>query len=95
LRCGCPGGETPAQLSDRADPLINGLDRLAGCVALFSHGHVPCILGTRWIRSAVSKGENLTLCIAPLSILGLPPSHPAAGAIMRRNATAAALPQRG
>ena len=38
FRDGCPNGERPGQVSDRADRLIARLRTLDGNVALFSHG---------------------------------------------------------
>src|SRR5580693_8786728 len=39
FRDGCPNGESPGQISDRADRLIARLRTLEGNVVLFSHGH--------------------------------------------------------
>ena len=49
FRDGCPRGEAPAQISDRADRLIARLRVLDGKVALFSHGHFGRVLAARWI----------------------------------------------
>ena len=58
FRDGCPRGELPAQLSDRADRLIARLRALDGNVALFSHGHFGCVLGVRWIGLPVITRWN-------------------------------------
>jgi len=76
FRDGCPRGETPAQISDRADRLIARLRVLDGNIALFSHGHFGCVLAARWIGLPVIEGQHFLLGTASLSILGCEPSHP-------------------
>jgi len=39
FRDGCPGGESPVQVSERADRVIARLRTLEGDIAIFSHGH--------------------------------------------------------
>jgi probable phosphoglycerate mutase len=75
-RDGCPGGESPSKVSDRADRLISRLRLLGGNVALFSHGQFGCSLAARWIGLPVLQGEHFQLGTATLSILGFNPSHP-------------------
>ncbi len=68
-RDGCPGGETPADVGARADRVIAELHGIAGCVAVFSHGHMLRVLGARWIepragtRSAASAWRQGALCV--------------------------------
>jgi probable phosphoglycerate mutase len=76
FRDGCPNGETPTAISDRADRLITRLLTLRGNVALFSHGQFGTVLATRWIGLKVIEGQHLLLSPASLSILGNNPSHP-------------------
>ena len=76
FRDGCPHGEMPAQISDRADRLIVRLRALDGNVALFSHGHFGCVLAVRWIGLPVIEGQHFLLGTASLSILGCEPNHP-------------------
>lgn len=68
-------GETPAQVSDRANRLIARLRTLKGNVALFTHGHFGRVLSVRWIGFPVSEGQHLQLDTASLSILGCDPHH--------------------
>jgi probable phosphoglycerate mutase len=68
-RDGCPNGESPAQISDRADRLIARLRELRGNVALFSHGHFSRVLAVRWVRLPVSAASHLLINTASLSIL--------------------------
>jgi len=69
FRDGCPNGESPQQISDRADRLIVKLRELDGNVALFSHGHFGRVLGVRWIGLPIELAERLFLDTASLSIL--------------------------
>ena len=87
FRDGCPGGETPAQISDRADRLIARLRASHGNIALFTHGHFGCVLATRWIELAVIEGQHLLLSTASVSILGQHPTHPEVPVISLWNAT--------
>jgi probable phosphoglycerate mutase len=74
-RDGCPGGETPANVSHRADRLIDRLRTLEGDVVLFSHGQFGRALAVRWINLTVYEGSCFTLDPASLSILGLDPGN--------------------
>lgn len=85
FRDGCPGGETAAQVSARADGLIARLCGLGGDIAVFSHGQFGCVLATRWIGLAVIEGQHFALDTASLSILGSKPSHPDVPVVTRWN----------
>jgi probable phosphoglycerate mutase len=90
FRDGCPGGETPAQVADRADALIRRLRARdeAGSVALFTHGHFGRVLGMRWIEMPVSAARLFALGTASVSILGF--AHGSAGepVVVRWNSAA-------
>jgi broad specificity phosphatase PhoE len=73
---GCPNGEAPAQVSERADRLIPRLEALDGNVALFSHGHFSRVLAARWLGMPVIGGQRLMLDTGTLSILQSDPRHP-------------------
>jgi len=73
---GCPHGEIPAQVSDRADRLIVRLRRLDGNVALFSHGHFGRVLAARWIGLPVRAAQHFQFDTASFGILSHEPSHP-------------------
>jgi probable phosphoglycerate mutase len=88
---GCPGGEMPGEISDRADRLILHLCTLRGNIALFSHGEFAGVLTARWLGLAVSEGPHFSLDTASLSILGHNPSHPEIRAIGLWNAVPAML----
>jgi broad specificity phosphatase PhoE len=70
FRDGCPHGEMPAQVSDRADRLIVRLRSLEGNIALFSHGHFGRVLAARWIGLPVGEAQRFLLDTASLGILG-------------------------
>jgi broad specificity phosphatase PhoE len=92
FRDGCPGGESPAQVAARADRLIGELRKLQGNVALFSHGHMSCVLAARWMGLAVIEAQHLSLSTASLSILGYAANHPDVPVMLLWNATPRALP---
>jgi len=73
---GCPGGETPVNISDRSDRIFARLRALAGNVALFLHGQFGSALAARWIGLAVVEGQRLALGPASISILAYDPDHP-------------------
>jgi probable phosphoglycerate mutase len=91
FRDGCPGGETPAQVGERADRLIARLSALAGNVALFSHGQFGPVLAARWIGLPVRDGAHFSLGPASLSILAHNPHHPDVQVIELWNAAPASL----
>lgn len=67
---GCPGGEAPAQVGDRADRFIAKLRMHGGNIAVFSHGQFGRVLGARWIGLPPRQAQHLLLSTASLSILG-------------------------
>ena len=73
---GCPHGEMPAQVSDRADRLISHLRALEGNVAVFSHGQFGAVLAARWIGLPLVEAQHFPLGTASLSILGYDLHHP-------------------
>lgn len=67
---GCPDGESPAQVTERADQLIARLRGLEGNIALVTHGHFGRVLGVRWIGLPVVDGQRFLLGPAAFSVLG-------------------------
>jgi probable phosphoglycerate mutase len=67
---GGPGGELPAQVSERADRLIARFRTLEGNIAIFSHAQLGRVLATRWIGLPVEQAQRFVLSTASLSILG-------------------------
>ena len=70
FRDGCPNGESPAQVSKRADRLIAKLRTFEGDLAIFSHGHFGRVLAARWIGLGSEQAQHFLLSTASLSILG-------------------------
>ncbi len=73
---GCPNGETPAQVAERADRLIAHLRALDGNVARFSHGQFGCVLAARWIGLPLAEAQHFAFGPAALGILGHDLHHP-------------------
>lgn len=67
---GCPGGESPEQVTARADRLIARLRTHPGRVAVFSHGHIGRVFGVRWIGLPLVEARHFLLGTASLSVLG-------------------------
>ncbi len=67
---GCPRGESPVQIAERADRLIARLRKLEGTIALFTHGHFGRALAARWIGLPVSQAQRFLLSTASLSMVG-------------------------
>jgi probable phosphoglycerate mutase len=67
---GCPGGESPAQITMRVDRLIVHWRTLSGRIAVFSHGHFGRVLGARWIGLPVTQARHFVLGTASYSVLG-------------------------
>lgn len=84
-RDGCPQGESPEEITARADRLIRMLRALDGNIALFSHGHFGRVLAVRWIGLPVDQGRHFGLNTASLNLLGYESSQ--TPAILLWNAT--------
>jgi len=67
---GCPGGESPEQVTVRADHVLAKVRAADGNVALFAHGHILRVIAARWVNQPPSFGEHLLLDTATLSVLG-------------------------
>ena len=88
FRDGCPRGESPSQVAERADRLIARLSALEGTIALFTHGHFGRALAARWIGLPISQAQHFLLNTASLSILGYDHQHIEEPVIVRWNAVA-------
>jgi probable phosphoglycerate mutase len=72
---GCPHGESPSDVSARADRLIARLRTLEGNIALFTHGHFGRVLGARWIGLPVAEARHFIIGTASVSVLGYEHGH--------------------
>jgi broad specificity phosphatase PhoE len=70
FRDGCPEGESPAQVGERADRVIERVRAIGGNVLLFSSGHFLRVFGARWLGLEPAGGKNFVLGTASLSAVG-------------------------
>jgi len=69
FRDGCPGGESVADVSARADRVVARVRAVGADVLLFSSGHFLRVLAARWLGLNASGGRYLVLSTATLSML--------------------------
>lgn len=84
-RDGCPGGETPAAITARADSLAERLRARGGKIALVSHGHFLRVFGARWVGWPIEACAGLGLDTATLGVLGCEHDDVSRPLIMRWN----------
>jgi probable phosphoglycerate mutase len=70
FRDGGLGGESPLQVSARADGVLARLRQFEGRVAVFSHGHFLRSLAVRWIELPVQHGRSFGLAAGAICLLG-------------------------
>lgn len=72
FRDGCPNGESPAQVSERADRVVSRLRSFqSGNILVFSSGHFIRVLACRWIGvEPTVNARSFMLSTASLSALG-------------------------
>src|SRR4029077_11764611 len=70
FRDGAPGGESPAQIGERADRVVERVRRVAGNVLLFSSGHFIRVLTARWLGLGPGTGGRYFL-LSPASLSAL------------------------
>ena len=76
FRDGAPGGESPTEITVRADRVVARLKALTGNVLVFSHGHMLRVLAARWLGQPVAFARCLLLSTASASILSFDHKHP-------------------
>ncbi|HEY2052065.1 MAG TPA: histidine phosphatase family protein [Caulobacteraceae bacterium] len=69
FRDGCPSGEAPAEVGERADRVIAMARAAGGDVAVFAHGHILRVLAARWIGLPPQAGQRFLLGTGTLCIL--------------------------
>ena len=84
FRDGCPGGESPEQVSARIDSIIARVREVPGDVALFAHGHLSRMFVARWLGLPALAGQHFLLDTATVSVLGYYQGVPA---VQRWNVT--------
>ncbi len=69
-RDGCPGGESIAEVSARADRVVERLRQVGGDVLAFAHGHLLRIVTARWLEMGPHEGQRFFLSPASPCSLG-------------------------
>jgi len=70
FRDGCPGGESPALITKRADEAVLRLRNLQAQVLVFSSGHILRVLAARWLAISAEMGRCLGLDPTGVCVLG-------------------------
>lgn len=69
-RDGSPGGESPAQIVQRAEAFIAlATSKPVPRVAVFAHGHILRAIAATWIKAEITVAAGLQLDVATVSIL--------------------------
>jgi broad specificity phosphatase PhoE len=74
FRDGAPGGESPAQIGERADRVVQRVRAVPGNVLLFSSGHFIRVLTARWLGLGPGTGGRYFL-LSPASLSALSYEH--------------------
>ncbi len=70
---GCPNGESPAAISERADRVIARIQQVhaePGNVLIFAHSDILRVLVARWLRLPALEGRRFLLATSSISVLG-------------------------
>jgi probable phosphoglycerate mutase len=70
FRDGCPAGESPEDVSARADRFIAQVRRADGDVLAFSSGHMIRMIAARWLGLAPAAGRYFFYRPASVGVLG-------------------------
>ena len=70
FRDGAPGGESPQQVAERADRVVDRLRAVSGNVLIFSSGHFLRVLAGSWIGLEPYEARSLMLSTGSVSVLG-------------------------
>ena len=71
FRDGCPGGETPKQVTERADRVVSRVRSLQGDALIFTSGHFMRMLASRWLGLEPTQNSRyFMLNTASLSAVG-------------------------
>ena len=69
-RDGCPGGESPGDVADRADRFLARVHDLDGDVLAFSSGHMIRMIAARWFGLPPATGRVFFCRPASVGVLG-------------------------
>ena len=70
FRDGCPDGESPEQVTERADRILKRIRGVSGNVLIFSSGHLLRVLAARWLGIETLVAQFFMLSTASVSTLG-------------------------
>ncbi|HEU4535848.1 MAG TPA: histidine phosphatase family protein [Polyangiaceae bacterium] len=73
LREGCPEGEGPAEIGQRADALLDELTPAGGRVVLFGHSIILRVMTARFLGLPPGGGRMLMMSPGAVSVLGYDP----------------------
>ncbi|MEU5687449.1 histidine phosphatase family protein [Streptomyces venezuelae] len=76
-RDGVPEGETLAQVSARADEVVEWARSTDRDVLVFAHGHILRVIGARWLGFGIEFAARIRLNPTSLSVLGWAYGEPA------------------
>ncbi len=74
---GAPNGETPKEVTERLDRVVDRVRATAGRTLVFGHGHALRALTARWLDLEATEGRLFVLETAALSVLGQERESPA------------------
>ncbi|HLY50691.1 MAG TPA: histidine phosphatase family protein [Solirubrobacteraceae bacterium] len=69
-REGCPGGEKPSQVGERAGAVLHRLRDAGGDALAFAHGHILRVITARWLGMEVAAGARFALRAGGVGVLG-------------------------
>jgi broad specificity phosphatase PhoE len=69
-RDGCPGGETPERVAERADRALDLLRSADGDALAFAHGHILRVLTSWWLGMEATAGARFALGAGGVGVLG-------------------------
>jgi probable phosphoglycerate mutase len=69
-RDGCPNGEQPEEVGERADRALARLRSTDGDAVAFAHGHIFRVVAARWISLPPAGGARLALRAGAMCVLG-------------------------
>ena len=84
---GCPGGESAAEITARADRLIARWIHEPGRIGAFAHGHFGRVLAVRWIGLPLVAAKHFALNTASYGVLDRDPTLDYRPRIVRWNLT--------
>ena len=70
---GCPNGESPEAVGERADCVIVRIQQVHGAsgnVLIFAHSDILRVLVARWLRLQALEGRRFLLATSSISVLG-------------------------